>query len=1006
MKNKLFAIALCFLLLLSGLIVVAQGAERTDGANEVDEDGIGRDQKGDGSIENATRERMDESTEWRSEYGSETGFRGHSSLNRQSQSIDESRDLSWESTSEEENDRVLSESPKPLLNYTVVDPIRIDDNSELATEAISGSGTDSDPYLIEGYEIDGGGYGYSLYIGNVTDHFEVNECYLHNASGGRDEYFLNSGLHLFNTSNGYISGNVVSNNSQNGVYLDHTSNNRVSNNTVHSNEGHEILLDESDDNKVMNNDILGDDFSSDQLGSQDDVEYCQDSVLVKLESPDEDRVRNWGEERALKFKTDDIANTIEGRTSRTYPAFDMAEIAISEDVGVKEAVSYLNGMDEVIKAEPNYLMDFQNIPNDPGYDSLSAMPTIDAPEAWDITTGSEEVVVAVMDTGIDYTHPDLRENMWTSDEGHHGYNAVNDSYDPMDDFGHGTHVAGTIGAVGDNDLGVVGVNWEVSLMGIKIGDMGGLTTANAIAGLEYVLEKKREGENIIATSNSWGEAGYSELLYEAIEQHQEEDISFVAAAGNSRADADETPFYPANYDLTNVISVAATDVDNNLAMFSNYGKRSVHVGAPGVEINSTMLDGEYGHASGTSMAAPHVSGLMALIASHEPTYDHNQLKNAILSSADSLDSLQNLTLTDGRINANEALEISPDPDDIRFWVHRPTSKTAWGEETSISISLNDGVNPVLGANVSVEFSTGEDKVYLEDDGSRGDLPGDGYYTGGWTPRNLGEVGLTITAKLEDDREMTKNLTVEITGDSGIALLESQDNVLGGNNLTRNFYGISIYNSESNEIIDDSVESSDWAGIRLYESRENEFIDQDVSDSEYGLLFERSNENSVFNSNISNTLMGAMLQDSESNTFSNNLLSKNFYGFSIETSRENKFIENELLDNLFGMIFYQSSNNVIDSSTIDNQMGAVLLQSSENNLVTDNTLTDIGEGIFLWSADGNELHNNEFSTDMYAVYLQNSEGTTLTENTMIDGGIYIESLSIEHWNTHSIDTSNT
>jgi len=1006
MKNKLFTIALCLLLLLSGLIVVAQRAERADGVNEVDENGILRDQKGDESIEKTARERMDGSNEWESTYGIETGYRNYRNLNREPQSMYEGRDLSWDSTSEGEEDRVLSESPQPLLNYDVVDPIRIDNNADLAAEAISGSGTEADPYLIEGYEIDGGGYGYSLYIGNVTDHFEVNECYLHNASGGRDGYSLNSGLHLFNTSNGHIRDNIVSNNSQNGVYLDRTSNNRVSNNTVHSNEGHEILLDESDDNKVMNNDVVGEDFSSDQLSFQDDVDYCQDSVLIKLESPDEDKVRSWGEDRALKFKTDEIANTIGGRTSSTYPAFDMAEIAISEDVGVKEAVGYLNGMDEVITAEPNYLMEFQKIPNDPGYDSLWAMPTIDAPEAWDITTGSEEVVVAVIDTGIDYTHPDLRENMWTSDEGHHGYNAVNDSYYPMDDYGHGTHVAGTIGAVGDNDQGVVGVNWDVSLMGIKIGDMGGLTTANAIAGLEYVLERKREGENIVATSNSWGGTGYSELLYEAIEQHQKEDISFVAAAGNNRADTDEIPFYPANYDLTNIISVAATNEDDNLAFFSNYGKRSVHVGAPGVNINSTMLDGEYIHASGTSMAAPHVAGLMALIASHETTYDHNQLKNAILSSADGLDSLQNLTLTDGRINAHQALEISPDPDDIRLWVHRPTSRTAWGEETPISISLNDGINPVLGANVSVEFSTGEDTVYLEDDGSRGDLSGDGYYTGGWTPRTLGEVNLTITAKLEDDREMTKNLTVEISGEAGIALLESKDNILSGNNITRNFYGISIYNSESNEISDNPVENNYKAGIRLHESKGNELINQNVSNSEYGLFFENSNENLIVNGIISDTSVGAMLQDTEGNTFSNNLVSQNFYGFVIENSRGNKFIENELLDNFFGMIFYQSSDNVIDSNTIDNQIAAILLQSSEDNFITDNTLTDTGEGILLRSSDDNELHNNEFSTDTYAIHLQNSKRTTLTENNMIDVGVYMIGVSIEHWTTHSIDTSNT
>ncbi len=1010
MKDKLFAVALCLLLLISGLAVVAQGVQRTEGKNIIKERNMDEGKKDGEDIEKTTSERIDKEdaalSQTKREFISDSYKDRKMSINNRWEHPEKEiypQDRSIGKWSEENSYNILFDASKLQDNYETHDPIRIDSNEDFAQKADdenwSGNGSRSNPYVIKNYEIDGEGYGYSLYIGNVTNHFEVNECYLYNASG--------SGVHLFNTSNGKIQNNIVSNNSQKGIYFERTKNNTISNNTIYSNEGHEILLTESDDNKVVNNEIHGI-TSSDQPDFQDDVEYSKDSILVQVKSLEDDMVKRWGDESALKLKTDEIANTVEGLTARTYPSFNMAEISLGEDVEVKSAVEILNSKEEVINAEPNYLMDFQDIPDDPGYDSLWGMPTIDAPEAWGINTGNEEVVVAVVDTGIDYNHPDLENNIWTSEDGHHGYNAVNDSYYPMDDYGHGTHVAGTIGAVGDNNQGVVGVNWNVSLMGVKIGGSSGLTTANAIAGLEYVLERKKDGENIIATSNSWGSGGYSEILYEAIEQHQEEGISFVAAAGNAGADSDKTPFYPANYDLTNIVSVAATEGGDELASFSNYGEHSVHVGAPGVDINSTVLNGKYGYASGTSMATPHVTGLMALLKSHNSSYNHTQLKNVILSSADHLESLQNLTLTEGRINANQALQLSPDPNNIRFWVHRPTSEASWGESSPISISLNDGVNPILGANVSVEFNTGEDTVYLEDDGSGGDQPGDGYYTGEWTPRTLGEVNLTITAKLDDNRKLTKTLTIEVEGDSSIALLKSEKNVLRGNEATDTYYGISLYTSKSNEITDNLVKNNTYAGLRLHESKNNELTNQTVSNSEYGLLLRGSDANSISNSIISDTNMGMMIQNSKDNTLCNNDVSNNFYGIVSENSIENTIIENEIFDNgFYGMIYYQSRKNKIENNIVEsNGFYGIYLIGAENNTLTKNTISNHFYGVLLSDADSNELAKNTLTYNLIGIYLGNSELVTLTENTMFGGGIYMWGLSIEHWNTHSIDTSNT
>jgi len=1017
MKDKLFSIVLCLLLLLSGITIAIQEVERSDEENVTNESDLREKKQDEGYVESTISER----------YTSSESKRDTINHPYEDNHGDILMDERWESTEDmkfpkgesrrtyltEDNDSISLEPTESENDLEGRDPIRIDSDDDFADksekENWSGNGSENDPYIIENYEIDGGGHGYSLYIGNVTDHFEVNECRIYNTSGGEGEYFTNSGVHLFNTSNGKIQNNTISGNSQGGIYLSYTENNMISDNTIYSNEGHEIQIEESDNIEVLNNNIEGEEFSSDTTSSQDDVEYSQDSILVKLESPDDDMIKNWGEESALKLNTDEVANTVGGMTSRTYPAFNMAEISLKEDVDVKRAVESLAEREEVVHAEPNYIMETTTIPNDPGYDSLWAMPTINAPNAWDITTGSEEVVVAVIDSGIDYNHPDLKENMWTSEEGYHGYNAINDSYDPMDDIGHGTHVAGTIGAVGDNDLGVVGVNWDVSLMAVKfIGEDGGGTVGDAIAGLEYVLERKRDGENIVATSNSWGGTGYSELLYDAIEQHQEEDILFVAAAGNNRADNDQTPFYPASYDLTNIISVAATDKDDELAIFSNYGRRSVHVGAPGVEINSTVLNSDYAYASGTSMAVPHVSGLIALLRAHHTSYDQVQLKNAILSSSDHLNSLKNLTLTEGRINAQQALEISPDLDDIRLWVHRPTSETLWTEETPISVSLNDGVNPIKGANVSVEFSTGEDTVYLEDDGSGGDQPGDGYYTGEWIPRTLGEVELSITAETDDGQEILKNVTVTVRGESGIALVNSDNNFLSGNRLSVNYYGVSFYTSESNLIQDNFIKNHSQAGIRIYDSKNNELDNQTVSNSLYGLLFENSNKNSVLNCSISDTFMGIRASDSDDNTFDNNNVFENSYGIIVERSNENKFTDNEIANNLFyGIILYRSESNRVDNNNFDNHwfFGIYLLET-EGNLLTENSVSNTTYGILLLESDSNELDNNVISNNTIGIYLGSSERITLTENMMNDCGLYIGGTSIEHWNTHSIDPTNT
>jgi subtilisin family serine protease len=335
-------------------------------------------------------------------------------------------------------------------------------------------------------------------------------------------------------------------------------------------------------------------------------------------------------------------------------------------------------------AEPDYILRINSAPNDSAFNSLwglnnsgqtggTADADIDAAEAWDYGTGSSNVVVAVIDTGVDYNHPDLAANMWTNpgetpgdgiDNDGNGYtddvygiNSITGSGDPWDDHSHGTHCSGTIGGVGNNGIGVAGVCWNVKIMALKFLSSGGSgSSSDAITCIQYAIDK---GAHIM--SNSWGGGGYSQALYDAIEAAKNAGILFVAAAGNSGVNTDSSPHYPSSYTNANVLSVAATDHNDQLASFSNYGAVSVDVAAPGVAVYSTVPNNSYASYSGTSMATPHVAGLAALIKSTNPALDWSGLKAQILDTADPLAVLDGKVLTGGRINAYNAVTNNPPP---------------------------------------------------------------------------------------------------------------------------------------------------------------------------------------------------------------------------------------------------------------------------------------------------------------------------------------------------------
>ena len=353
---------------------------------------------------------------------------------------------------------------------------------------------------------------------------------------------------------------------------------------------------------------------------------------------------------------------------------------------VPSAMQALSAEPTVVYSEPDYLArPLVSTPNDTDFGRLWALHNtgqdfgvpdadIDAPEAWDLSIGSSNVLVAVIDTGIDYTHTDLCANIWINpgeagplstntldDDGNgfvndfRGWDFYNDDNDPMDDNGHGTHCAGTIGAVGNNVTGVVGVCWQVSLVGLKVFSSEGTVIEPGVVSdaIDATYYATRLGAKVL--SNSWGVDDYSQGLRDAIRDAETNGVLYVAAAGNDGEDTDATPEYPASYTNANVVAVASSDRHDELSDFSNYGAGSVDLAAPGSDILSTVPGDAYGLKSGTSMATPHVAGAAALLLAHNSSLSPLELKNALLSNVDTNSAFAGKMVSGGRLNIDRAI---------------------------------------------------------------------------------------------------------------------------------------------------------------------------------------------------------------------------------------------------------------------------------------------------------------------------------------------------------------
>ncbi len=393
-----------------------------------------------------------------------------------------------------------------------------------------------------------------------------------------------------------------------------------------------------------------------------DVQYDPHAVLVQFK------------DNATQRSMEQSWNTVQAETVDEVGLTDgLVKIDISDSrMDIATTIGLLERMPNVEFAEPDYVVQpTETVPNDTRYTELWGLSSNNAPSAWDAFTGDPNFIVAMIDSGMDYTHPDLAGNLWTNpgeiagngiDDDHngyiddiHGWDFYDSDNDPMDATNHGTHTAGIVGATGNNSTGVVGMNWHCKIMPLRFLGANGGYTSDAVKAINYAVAK-----GVKISNHSWGTGGYSTALYNAINAARTKGHLLIAAAGNGGTDQvgdsnDTVPFYPASFALDNIISVAAVSSTDAKASFSNYGATSVDLGAPGVSILSTLPNSSYGYASGTSMASPYVAGTAALLWGANPTWTYLEVKTRILETAREVPSLSGVTTTGAILDAQAAL---------------------------------------------------------------------------------------------------------------------------------------------------------------------------------------------------------------------------------------------------------------------------------------------------------------------------------------------------------------
>ena len=480
---------------------------------------------------------------------------------------------------------------------------------------------------------------------------------------------------------------------------------------------------------------------------------------------------------ALGLKVTETIRIKKGITAQSGVKEDLVFTVLSVDgrKDLKTVLTQLNDFPAVLYAEPDFIYHANIQPNDERFTQLWGLDNqgqedgvvdadIDAPEAWDTTTGTSSIV-GIIDSGVDYNHEDLAANMWINpgeipkdgidndSNGYiddiHGIDCINDDPDPMDDNKHGTHVAGTIGAVGNNGIGVVGVNWNAKIMALKFlgADNSGFNI-DAIECLAYAVKMKNEfGVDISITNNSWGGSGNSQGMKDAIQASANSNMLFIAAAGNAALNTDDDDAnYPSNYDIDNIISIAATNRFDTLASFSNFGATTVDMSAPGKDILSTTPRNQYELISGTSMAAPHVSGVAALLWSDKPFLTPLEIKYKLMDQGDFIEALEGITVSGRRLNVNSAVNCTSGTPVLNILTPSNQFDLLSGE-VLVKARISDCGESMTGIDVLASPNNGDASFTLFDNGQGEDTTADdGIYTGIWQLQNPGqEISLTVNA---------------------------------------------------------------------------------------------------------------------------------------------------------------------------------------------------------------------------------------------------------------------
>jgi len=791
-----------------------------------------------------------------------------------------------------------------------------------------------------------------------------------------------------------------------------------------------------DDDVWLLKNFIGDLFLKNSIKE----EFAPGEVIVKFkdEAPKSGKFEFLGDRLSLGILSLDSLNENHGLLEvETVSNIDSSPVlenvykfSFPEDSDIASIVKSYENDKNVEYAEPNYLFHILNTPNDPSFSQQWALNQsndcdIDAPEAWNIETGNEDIVIAIIDTGVDWDHPDITDNIWnntdesvngTDDDSNsyiddvRGWDFYNNDSNPMDDHGHGTHCAGIVSAVGNNSVGISGVCWNCSIMPVKALSNSGSGYADDLANAIYYAADN--GADII--SMSWGGYSESSLIHTAIDYAYNRGIVLVAAAGNSNTDRGS---YPAVYD--EVIAVAATNKTDSKASFSNWGLW-VDIAAPGVDIYSTYYDDDYCEMSGTSMACPHVSGVAALLLSNNSSLSNIQIKNILKSSVDNVSS--DKFIGTGRINSYQCLLNENIP---LAEINRSISTS----ELSGNVTIRGTANGTYFSNYSVLYGEGiYPSTWVEIDNFCSEV-NDSILTE-WNTTNVADGKYTIKLLVNSSNNKSSY-------DLVLVLINNEESTLfvggsGPNNYTTiveavgdagNRDDVYVYNGTYNEsiIVNNNIDligenknstiitmdASQGFGIWVTSDHSN-ISNFKLENNVYGIIYTSNNNSYIENNIFNNTFIGLYLLSNTStynidpiiltgssignNTIANNTFSNcliyNMYILGNYINIENNNINGSGIG-FFGMppagMATMGTNNSINNNTINNCLFGIQGGYLNNSHILDNFLNNNSYNLVLGASNNNYIAGNNFSNGNISgiwLYLE-SENNTFYNNSILN-----------------------